>query len=352
MSVLRIVPARVWSALGGKKVIFLFIILCFVLSGCFHKEDKVVRDVSDKNIEKTQDVNKDDSINKNEQQKTEEVDDASSLQSEVLTKDWQTYRNEEYGFEFQYPEELFIAEKNELDDKITILLRDKDYLERRYSPITTILVKNNKNKSTLNQVITTIKDKYISVDPDIEKEYKIGNVKAYQIVYLDPSGYYDVFIKDDNIYEINSDGGVEKIISTFKFIDSDEVTADWQTYRNEEYGFEVKYPSDYYLSDIYSTNEKIIFDTEGPGSGLQIDIMNILLSSRINVLTSEQWNSSGVTEFNGINWDLFYREGTEMVPGMSHKSIRQYNNNIIEISLNRRTEELFNQILTTFKFID
>ncbi|MFH1029733.1 MAG: hypothetical protein V1770_00560, partial [bacterium] len=48
-----------------------------------------------------------------------------------------------------------------------------------------------------------------------------------------------------------------EILSTFKFIDQEISTENWKTYRNEEYGFELKYPSEWEIAaenlqgDIY-----------------------------------------------------------------------------------------------------
>src|SRR3989344_1412950 len=49
---------------------------------------------------------------------------------------------------------------------------------------------------------------------------------------------------------------LEKILNTFKFTNQDE-TADWKIYKNEKYGFEIKYPRDYSVKEYGANNFSI-----------------------------------------------------------------------------------------------
>jgi len=128
--------------------------------------------------------------------------------------------------------------------------------------------------------------------------------------------------------------------------------ADWEVYQNKEYGFKISYPKNYFYNYSISNDEFVLFDTEGVGTGLIIEIIEKSFEGR--TVEIENWQSRGEKEFNNVIWNLFYKSGTEMVPGEWYKAIRQHKdeNKLIEITLNRSTEELFNQILSTFKFID
>ena len=71
------------------------------------------------------------------------------------------------------------------------------------------------------------------------------------------------FVKNNLIYLIEcGEANCEKILSTFKFIEPIDIST-WQTYCNEEYGFEFRYPSD----------EKIVMGDYGtPGGGEKFDV--------------------------------------------------------------------------------
>jgi len=51
-------------------------------------------------------------------------------------------------------------------------------------------------------------------------------------------------------------------------------TSEWKTYRNEDFGFEIKLPKEY---DDYKVSEATSFD-DGPGKGLQGEITNFIFS--------------------------------------------------------------------------
>ncbi len=60
-----------------------------------------------------------------------------------------------------------------------------------------------------------------------------------------------------------------QILSTFKFIEKGE-TVNWNTYRNEDYGYEIKYPSDWYkrydgdIIEFQNVDGKLYISTGGP----------------------------------------------------------------------------------------
>lgn len=267
---------------------------------------------------------------------------------------WQTYRNEAYGFEFKYPKEnfsflnetknLYIQENGTYNYPFHVQINQSEYnnLEDFLNQFNDAKWKtNNKDKIEKINLFNTTAIKITSYDipqaPNFISYHflKNGNHIVLNLMYL------------NNEFSDNEIG--EKILSTFKFIDS---TAGWQTYRNEEYGFEFKYPKNYSLSDL-STNKSVSFDTEGPGTGLNIEIKKESSSDKINELKQTE-QSLGVKIFNEKNWTMFYHEGKGMITGLWYTAIAQLDNeNIIIVILNRSgTEELFNQILSTFKFIE
>lgn len=114
----------------------------------------------------------------------------------------------------------------------------------------------------------------------------------------------------------NPDSTLEKILSTFKFIDE---TADWKIFRNETYGLELMYPPTYSVRPrIYEVpnviNKSFIF--EGPEGNFDIHLAPPLDEfkgkSEEYIISSSLCNTASVygdkikKEFIRINNILFY----------------------------------------------
>ena len=126
--------------------------------------------------------------------------------------------------------------------------------------------------------------------------------------------------------------------------------ADWKTYRNEEYGFEFRYPPNWKLNA--ANNSVNISD---------MDITIDILLTRVN-------SKSVIDATKGIGTELLYplvdlSEGKVLFAGVNAERISYSVNgrlekNIIPLKLNptiriilRQDDNISNQILSTFKFI-
>jgi len=122
---------------------------------------------------------------------------------------------------------------------------------------------------------------------------------------------------------------LNQILSTFKFIE--DKTANWKTYRNEEYGFEIKYPSNFFVeSEGFQPQEPVVFivsfaDEQWKNKGVHNPAVYIYVIK--TTLSSQEW-----LEENGTPISVFCGGPEEPCP---KKSYLYYGvSNVKEVNIN------------------
>ncbi|MFC1751548.1 hypothetical protein ACFLY5_00175 [Patescibacteria group bacterium] len=176
-----------------------------------------------------------------------------------IASDWQTYRNEELGFEFEYPDDWFIYEREN---------EKRVYIQTVTGEVTKASKPTDFKRIWISYLFDTSKEQ--KEQPTTEfpgiKTYTLSNNGIPMDIYEYDGGIDLPEISmeaywSNNGYKYRADcasevgqgnakqqvGVLKKILSTFKFIEPEVDISDWQTYRNEEYGFEFEYPGEWNL---------------------------------------------------------------------------------------------------------
>jgi len=133
---------------------------------------------------------------------------------------------------------------------------------------------------------------------------------------------------------------------------------DWQTYRNEEYGFEIKYPKDFTEQKVES-EETLLSITKDDSYYFGISVRK---KYNINQITSSIKEAKEVMVEDHSGYEYFYVEGA----GASEVLLIQVGQDALNISLDyiddKRfpnaedkkdyVQSIFNQMLSTFRFIE
>lgn len=291
------------------------------------------------------------------------------------TATWQTYRNEEYGFEIKLPPNwsavIIKEQKTAFEDQVLLQLITEKTGE--YKTVCFFTILSNEDWKVLQNADTTGKPVFIAS--------REGGTYGYGCGHED-FGYenFDEFnraVEAGNLERINNGqimGPYQEfrklILPTFKFIPStslgtsEPIPGDWKTYTNEGYEIEVKYPPDWELTfvgnAVYAVPLPSIappywYSKEKPGYG-QFELSelesltadDLKLSSRIEKFIRNGYDVTHVgttskrIEIEGMPWTQLQ---DAYIYSNGKRSVR-----IVLRATDNHHKRIIDQILSTFKF--
>ncbi|GEM_PF-1934596 len=331
--------------------------------------------------------------------------------SEEITN-WKTYKNEDIGFEIKYPsdlkEEWKIPEESftlheawgeQIGKRLLLFsMTDSDKIYgfgfSIYSNFRNLILEEFSQKlmewMKLECHLKTTENIFFEDKQTPGVKFIFDNCNSART----PDEIINqVLIKENNnIIEISGIGSLSNsefikrfnlILSSFSFIETQgEEMADWKTYKNEEYGFEIKYPSDFFIEN-YQDGLGFV---EKQYQGQQVHYPFVGVEFIKTPFSAEQWVNENGTEVNLLDENLppgFDRSHNYLYYGVKDKEIRVINSlqffqfynagisgsnnnafvrtkdSTVLINIYRHSsgmgevsKNIYNQILSTFRFLE
>jgi len=300
-------------------------------------------------------------IVKNKAQNIEQT--SSTIQNEIAN--WKTYQNEKYGFEFKYPADHTPYSTVKADTLIPALsesthvsIAENEAALFCCEPITFNVRVLNESASPYDWIT---KSKPALPKEKIIKIIFLGR-EAVEVIGAGNLGenYKILVIKDgDHLVVISQNAQSEildSVFSSFKFSDSKSSvdTSSWKTYQNDKYGFEFKYPATWYYNQGFRGDTQYLICLNPLGSSGDCTAVltvnwNVDFEDRLNAMKSlfiEKYSvEESIIQVDGVDGKLLKINNPGGFTRLLFWEKGGYLYNL------QATEDLFSQILPTFKFI-
>lgn len=178
---------------------------------------------------------------------------------------WANYWNKEYGFEVMYPKNWSVPEAfRKVGDNLRLGFFPEGYFEGCCAGLK-IEIADEPLEATYKKMIDEFPEE--GEKPLFDERISIAGVSAREVVFITHYGAQNLRVtlipyKNRTILLQRGDGDVvgEKMADSFNFVRID--SAGHRTYRNEEYGFELKYLKAWLVQENISAGVGLPIDCE------------------------------------------------------------------------------------------
>lgn len=318
------------------------------------------------------------------------ITQVSPTQSLDETANWKTYTNTNQGFTIKYPASFFITGEHWQEGYLQLSNFDSEVGNGAPNP--------TRDKGRLAIEIWTFKkDKTQPLKAWIEENKRkhegdvqvlsqtdllIDNHEAVKNESIAMGGFVgEIYVNKDSEKVIAITGYVDylgmkdtftQILSTFKFTDqttqsitSPDETSNWQTYDNSKGSYSFKYPADYFKFQQENGSGVYLAPSAGTGGNgpkflgstdLWLEVSN---ETPVDFPANTPKTSVVIGGLPGDKYSSSFPAVAENVTVYNYLGVVQKNNGLYTISLSswnadtiKQSEKLFDQILSTFKFLN